>query len=156
MESETPPELKPSRSPEQKTSPSALQSATALSTLPPGIPHEPSRAKPGGKSKRTSHNRDSSLEGNMQRSSSPTSAVSTVKYTRTGRVSKATKGQAIHHCDDCGKVCRTLRLDLTACVILTVSSRHTAAPAEVHRSLHSCKGLISFGSYLAPTHAAIA
>ena len=33
----------------------------------------------------------------------PEGSVS-VKYTRTGRVSKATKGQRIHHCEECGKV----------------------------------------------------
>lgn len=35
----------------------------------------------------------------MQRSSEPPESSSAIKYTRTGRVSKATKGQPIHHCD---------------------------------------------------------
>jgi hypothetical protein len=42
----------------------------------------------------------------LNRSSTPPDASGTgsVKYTRTGRISKAAKGQRIHHCDECGKV----------------------------------------------------
>jgi hypothetical protein len=42
----------------------------------------------------------------MNRSSTPpdTSSTGSIKYTRTGRISKAAKGQRIHHCDECGKV----------------------------------------------------
>lgn len=43
-----------------------------------------------------------SRESHMQRSSTP---PHTVRYTRTGRVSKATKGQRVHGCEECGKVC---------------------------------------------------
>jgi len=39
----------------------------------------------------------------MHRSSTPPEG-SSVRYTRTGRVSKATKGQRVHHCDECDKV----------------------------------------------------
>ncbi|CAK4032553.1 hypothetical protein DOTSEDRAFT_22343 [Lecanosticta acicola] len=41
----------------------------------------------------------------MYRSSTPPepSSSGSIKYTRTGRVSKATKGQRVHHCDECGK-----------------------------------------------------
>ncbi|KAK4627371.1 hypothetical protein CLAFUR0_04680 [Fulvia fulva] len=41
----------------------------------------------------------------MYRSSTPPerSNSGSIKYTRTGRVSKATKGQRIHHCEECGK-----------------------------------------------------
>ncbi|KAF2861305.1 hypothetical protein K470DRAFT_256976 [Piedraia hortae CBS 480.64] len=38
----------------------------------------------------------------VRRASSPGN-LETVKYTRTGRVSKATKGRRVHYCDDCGK-----------------------------------------------------
>jgi hypothetical protein len=34
----------------------------------------------------------------------PPEGSGSIKYTRTGRVSKATKGQRVHHCEDCGKV----------------------------------------------------
>lgn len=37
----------------------------------------------------------------MERSPSPAGSV---RYTRTGRVSKAAKGQRVHACDECGKV----------------------------------------------------
>ncbi|SMR44095.1 unnamed protein product [Zymoseptoria tritici ST99CH_3D1] len=50
--------------------------------------------------------RTSSLERmETNRSMTPTDGSSTgsIKYTRTGRVSKAAKGQRIHHCDECGK-----------------------------------------------------
>ena len=33
----------------------------------------------------------------------PPQSTDGVKYTRTGRVSKATKGQRVHHCETCGK-----------------------------------------------------
>ncbi|RMX82834.1 hypothetical protein D0869_05763 [Hortaea werneckii] len=38
--------------------------------------------------------------GEMERSPSPAGSV---RYTRTGRVSKAAKGQRVHACDECGK-----------------------------------------------------
>ncbi|RMZ30639.1 hypothetical protein D0859_05268 [Hortaea werneckii] len=38
--------------------------------------------------------------GEMERSPSPAGSV---RYTRTGRVSKAAKGQRVHTCDECGK-----------------------------------------------------
>ncbi|KAF7188630.1 Zinc finger protein [Pseudocercospora fuligena] len=50
--------------------------------------------------------RGSSRDTNeMHRSTTPPEASSsgTIKYTRTGRVSKATKGQRVHHCEECGK-----------------------------------------------------
>lgn len=43
-----------------------------------------------------------SSKDDMQRSTSP-SGSSSIKLTKTGRVSKATKGQRVHHCEDCGK-----------------------------------------------------
>ena len=38
------------------------------------------------------------------RDMTPPESAGSIKYTRTGRVSKATKGQRVHHCDECGKV----------------------------------------------------
>jgi hypothetical protein len=48
--------------------------------------------------------RGSSRGSDMQRSPTP-DETGAIKYTRTGRVSKATKGRRVHHCDECGKVC---------------------------------------------------
>ncbi|KAF2726241.1 hypothetical protein K431DRAFT_4819 [Polychaeton citri CBS 116435] len=42
--------------------------------------------------------------GTMQRSASPEEGGSGLRYTRTGRVSRALKGQRVHHCEECGKV----------------------------------------------------
>lgn len=47
--------------------------------------------------------RGSSRGSDMQRSSSPSAQGGPIRYTRTGRVSKATKGQRVHSCDECGK-----------------------------------------------------
>ncbi len=47
----------------------------------------------------------SSPQPGSSREMSPPEGTGPVKYTRTGRVSKATKGQRIHQCDECGKVC---------------------------------------------------
>ncbi|RMY63900.1 hypothetical protein D0863_10202 [Hortaea werneckii] len=53
-------------------------------------------------SRRSRQRTGSSLErrGEMERSPSPAGSV---RYTRTGRVSKAAKGQRVHACDECGK-----------------------------------------------------
>lgn len=48
---------------------------------------------------RTANMRDSSRE-----SSSPPDDAKSVRYTRTGRVSRANKGQRVHHCEECGNV----------------------------------------------------
>jgi len=57
-------------------------------------------------SERSPLKRGSSRESDMHRSSTPPDGSSSgaIKYTRTGRVSKATKGQRVHQCDECGKV----------------------------------------------------
>lgn len=46
----------------------------------------------------------SSPQRGSSRDLTPPESAGTIKYTRTGRVSKATKGQRVHHCDECGKV----------------------------------------------------
>ena len=40
----------------------------------------------------------------MERSVSPSDAADRIRLTKTGRVSKASKGQRVHHCDECGRV----------------------------------------------------
>ncbi|KAK4981365.1 hypothetical protein LTR66_010048, partial [Elasticomyces elasticus] len=47
---------------------------------------------------------DSGKAATMQRSASPLDQTGAVRYTKTGRVSKAAKGLRVHQCDDCGKV----------------------------------------------------
>ena len=66
------------------------------------IPERPesSNALPTGRPTLTR----SSPQRGSSREMTPPEGSSTIKYTRTGRVSKATKGQRVHHCDDCGKV----------------------------------------------------
>jgi hypothetical protein len=46
----------------------------------------------------------SSPQRGSSRDLTPPESAGTIKYTRTGRVSKATKGQRVHHCEECGKV----------------------------------------------------
>lgn len=46
----------------------------------------------------------SSPQRGSSRDMTPPESAGSIKYTRTGRVSKATKGQRVHHCDECGKV----------------------------------------------------
>ncbi|KAK3070104.1 hypothetical protein LTR53_011046, partial [Teratosphaeriaceae sp. CCFEE 6253] len=48
------------------------------------------------------HHHGSSRENEAMRSSTPPDHAS-VRYTRTGRVSKANKGQRVHQCEECGK-----------------------------------------------------
>ena len=38
------------------------------------------------------------------REMTPAEGVGAIKYTRTGRVSRANKGKRVHHCEECGKV----------------------------------------------------
>ncbi|EMC92099.1 hypothetical protein BAUCODRAFT_27452 [Baudoinia panamericana UAMH 10762] len=45
---------------------------------------------------------ESAREAEMQRSASPQD--SSIRYTRTGRVSRASKGQRVHDCKACGKI----------------------------------------------------
>ena len=45
-----------------------------------------------------------SPQSGSSRDMTPPESEGAIKYTRTGRVSKATKGQRVHHCDECGKV----------------------------------------------------
>ena len=68
------------------------------STVPE--PSESSNALPAGRRTLTT----SSPQRGSSREMTPPESSNTIKYTRTGRVSKAAKGQRVHHCDDCGKV----------------------------------------------------
>ncbi|KAF2169137.1 hypothetical protein M409DRAFT_20364 [Zasmidium cellare ATCC 36951] len=98
--------------------PTQEQQHPSQSTLHQGPSSRPSRS-PGAESsnapgsstgqralKQPSRLRGSSRDTNeMQRSTTPPEASSAdaIKYTRTGRVSKATKGHRVHHCEECGK-----------------------------------------------------
>lgn len=64
--------------------------------------HSHQRLVPGEPSDERRRRVSASSADNMQRSTSP-SGSSNIKLTKTGRVSKATKGQRVHHCEDCGK-----------------------------------------------------
>jgi hypothetical protein len=50
----------------------------------------------------------------MPRSATSPEASDVVRRTKTGRVSKAIKGQRVHYCDECGKV----RLNILHSVLL--------------------------------------
>ncbi len=55
----------------------------------------------------------SSPQRGSSRDMTPPESAGSIKYTRTGRVSKATKGQRVHQCDECGKVsCRGIQMVL--------------------------------------------
>ena len=91
--------------------------------------------------------RGSSRDTNeMHRSTTPPEASSsgTIKYTRTGRVSKATKGQRVHHCEECGKVC---------CALLNASiPATTLSPDECLKDLNrvssgSSSNLLTFSRH---------
>jgi len=113
MQSEAPPEQGPSVKHEQETTPSPRTKRRRQSEHSPRTTTEepePSALPSGSETDRTlkgsPQKRGSSRERDMQRSSTPPeSSVSTIRYTRTGRVSKASKGQRVHSCDECGKVC---------------------------------------------------
>ena len=74
------------------------------------------RSGPGPNEPLEANNALSTEPGGLMTSTSPrpqtgsprdmsgTDGPGAVKYTRTGRVSKATKGQRVHQCDECGKV----------------------------------------------------
>ena len=59
---------------------------------------------------------------NEMHRSSP-EASGSIKYTRTGRVSKATKGQRVHHCEECGKVSLSLKVHAATGAQLASSGR---------------------------------
>lgn len=84
-------------------SPRASPQQSESSNAPSGSGLQSTTLRP---SERSPTRRGSSRESDMHRSSTPPegSSSGTIKYTRTGRVSKATKGQRVHHCDECGKV----------------------------------------------------
>lgn len=66
----------------------------------------------------------SSPQRGSSREMTPPESAGTIKYTRTGRVSKATKGQRVHNCEECGKVSR---LGLRGCRLTTHSSAYVCA-----------------------------
>ena len=101
--------------------------------------------------------------GSPQRGSSremtPPESSGSIKYTRTGRVSKATKGQRVHHCDECGKVCRIYSL-CTCNVFLpflrSLFSLFSARPSHLRSRRDLMKRLRPFDHELTrsyrPTH----
>lgn len=56
------------------------------------------------------------------REMTPSEELEAIKYTRTGRVSRANKGKRVHHCEECGKV-RCLRSHLMTSDCDTLSSQ---------------------------------
>lgn len=61
---------------------------------------EPSDAPPTARRTLT---RNSPQRGSS-REMTPSEGTQVVKYTRTGRVSRANKGKRVHYCEECGKV----------------------------------------------------
>ncbi|KAK4963481.1 hypothetical protein LTR10_001110 [Elasticomyces elasticus] len=77
---------------------------TGANEQPGQLTGEPEVSSTGRPLSRASPQRQgSSRENDMQRSSTPPEGGS-IRYTRTGRVSKATKGQRVHQCEECGKL----------------------------------------------------
>ena len=81
---------------------------TKTSTEQPESSNVPSSSRSRKSLKAPNEPRGSSRDPSdaMQRSSTPPESTGSIKYTRTGRVSKAAKGQRVHTCDECGKVRR--------------------------------------------------
>ena len=96
-ESDSPTIAPPPRSP---------RSARSVSEQPPESTEEPVASGTGPLPPGSPQLHGSSRESEMQRSSTPPDGDS-IRYTRTGRVSKATKGQRVHQCEECGKVRRS-------------------------------------------------
>ncbi|KAK1075688.1 hypothetical protein LTR74_000096 [Friedmanniomyces endolithicus] len=93
-ESDSPTIAPPPRSP---------RSARSVSEQPPESTEEPVASGTGPLPPGSPQLHGSSRESEMQRSSTPPDGDS-IRYTRTGRVSKATKGQRVHQCEECGKL----------------------------------------------------
>ena len=87
----------------------------------PRTPHEPDNANDSSMGRRTLST--SSPQRGSSRDMTPPESAGSIKYTRTGRVSKATKGQRVHHCDDCGKVGLTI---FYAAIVRLELSHHNA------------------------------
>ena len=77
----------------------------------------------------------SSPQRGSSRDMTPPEGTGSIKYTRTGRVSKATKGSRVHHCDECGKVSRN-------CAWLPRSV--TSAPSQAYATALPCAPLTQF------------
>ncbi|KAK5108335.1 hypothetical protein LTR62_008431 [Meristemomyces frigidus] len=82
-------------------SPSSGSTFTEPPTETPRTKPSGLRAHPDNGPTTSGSSRQEERDG-MQRSSTPPEG-SSVRYTRTGRVSKATKGQRVHRCDECDK-----------------------------------------------------
>ncbi|EME46246.1 hypothetical protein DOTSEDRAFT_22343 [Dothistroma septosporum NZE10] len=102
--------------PAERTSPTPSQDNTFEACKLQHRPSQPSQS-PGRQSSIESSRRRETLirpqglrassrdTAEMHRSSTPpgASSLGTTKYTKTGRISKAAKGQRVHHCEECGK-----------------------------------------------------
>ncbi|KAK6437320.1 hypothetical protein LTR95_006482 [Oleoguttula sp. CCFEE 5521] len=63
----------------------------------------PAQPLEGGPSESRQRSDSSPYPAAMERSTTPPDAVDGVRRTKTGRISKAIKGQRVHHCEECGK-----------------------------------------------------
>ncbi|OQN97138.1 hypothetical protein B0A48_17235 [Cryoendolithus antarcticus] len=63
-------------------------------------PAQPLEGGPSGLRQRSDL---SPISAAMERSTTPPEAIDGVRRTKTGRISKAIKGQRVHHCEECGK-----------------------------------------------------
>lgn len=67
--------------------------------------------------------RNSPQQGSS-REMTPSDGLEAIKYTRTGRVSRANKGKRVHQCEECGKVsCPRSYLMTTLCDVLSSQLR---------------------------------
>ncbi|TKA70088.1 hypothetical protein B0A55_08023 [Friedmanniomyces simplex] len=92
-----------SDSPTTAPRPPSPRPARSVSEQPPPPTNEPVASGTGPLPTDSPQRHGSSRENEMQRSSTPPDGGS-IRYTRTGRVSKATKGQRVHQCEECGKL----------------------------------------------------
>lgn len=115
MQSQVPDPADPTPSTREQENPSqsTIHQYPSSSSRPSRSPGAESSNAPGSSTGRRALRQPPRLRGSsrdtneMQRSTTPPDASSSdaIKYTRTGRVSKATKGHRVHHCEECGKVC---------------------------------------------------
>lgn len=95
------------------------------------------------------------------REMTPSEGIEVIKYTRTGRVSRANKGKRVHDCEECGKVryfSFSGRNGSVQCVVVAITSDAFAAPGFTlnssmasptfftsHASVHSSSGNLLTG-----------
>ena len=115
-----------------------------------GTQSTPSRRRPGTRKEASSlgpHLGSSRCNSStMQRSASPTQLspeMSSVNYTRTGRISKAKKGLKVHNCDECGRVSYTIYTNIT---LLPFLCNGLAERNEAQRRLVGCTMHLSLSS----------